>query len=49
MFVLLTKYYWGDQIRENEVGGSFGMDGEEERRMHGFGRNNLGKEGTWKT
>ena len=27
-FVLLTKYYWGDQIRKNESGGACGTYGE---------------------
>jgi hypothetical protein len=28
---MFTKYYSGDQIQENEVGGPHGMFGEEEK------------------
>jgi hypothetical protein len=35
--VLLTKYYSGDQIKKNEVGGAFNMYGEGEKCMQGFG------------
>jgi hypothetical protein len=29
--MLLTKYYLGDQVKTNEVGGACGMYGEEKR------------------
>jgi len=35
--VCLTKYYSGDQIKKNEMGGAGDMYGEEERCIQGFG------------
>jgi len=35
--VLLTKYYPGDQIKMNEMGGACGMYEEKDRCMQGFG------------
>jgi len=35
--VLLIKYYSGDQIRKNVLGRAYGMHGEEERCIQGFG------------
>ena len=31
-----TKYYSGDQIKKNEMGGACGTYGGEERCLHGF-------------
>jgi hypothetical protein len=36
-FVLLTKYYSGDQIKKNEVCGACGTFGRQERCIEGFG------------
>jgi hypothetical protein len=47
--VLLTKYYSGDQIKKNEMGGACSMYGEEESWIQGFGGETWGKETTWKT
>lgn len=30
-FVVLSKYYSGDQLKKNEMGGEFGMFGGEKR------------------
>jgi hypothetical protein len=30
-FLVLNKYYSGDQLNNNEMGGEFGMLGEEKR------------------
>ena len=35
--VLLTKYYSGDQIKENEIGGACGTYRGEKGRVQGFG------------
>jgi len=35
--VLVIKYYWGHQIKKNEVGGACGMYGGEERCIMGLG------------
>ena len=32
-----TKYYSGDQIKKNEIGGAYSTYGGEERRIQGFG------------
>jgi hypothetical protein len=37
--VLVIKYYWGHQIKKNEVGGACGMYGGEERCIMGLGGN----------
>jgi len=39
--LLLTKYYPGDQIEKNEVGGACNTFGEEERGIQGFGGETL--------
>ena len=36
-FALLTKYWSGDQIKNNEMGGECGMYGGQERCIWGFG------------
>jgi hypothetical protein len=47
-YVLLTKYYSGDQIKNIEIGRTRSTYGEEERFMQGFNGKTLGKETTWK-
>jgi len=37
LYLPLTKYYSGDQIEKNEMGGACGMYGGEERCIQGFG------------
>jgi hypothetical protein len=44
-----TKYYLGDQIKKNKMGGACGMHGEEERCIQGLGQDAWRKEATWKT
>jgi len=34
---VLTKYFSGDKIEKNEMGGACSTSGEEERRIQGFG------------
>lgn len=31
----MVKYYWGDRIK-NEIGGAYGMNGEEEKSTENF-------------
>ena len=35
--ILLTKYYSGDQMEKNELGGACSIYGGEEKRIQGFG------------
>jgi len=44
--VLLTKYYSGDQIKKNEIGGTCSMYGGQERCTQGFGGETAEKETT---
>jgi hypothetical protein len=37
MSVLITKYYWGDQIEKNEMGEVCSMFGRKERCIQDFG------------
>jgi hypothetical protein len=39
----------GDQIKEKEMGGSYGTYGGEEKCIQGFGGKTIRKETTWKT
>jgi hypothetical protein len=43
------KYYSGDQIKKNELGGACGTYGVRERFIQGFGGDTCGKETSWKT
>jgi hypothetical protein len=39
--VLLMKYYWGDEIKKNVMGGECSMYGGEKRCIQGFGGGRL--------
>ena len=41
MYLLFTKYYMGDQIKNNEMGGACSTYGKQERCIQGFGRAKL--------
>ena len=41
--LLLTKYYLGDQIEKNEMGGACSTYGGEDRCIQNFGGETLGK------
>jgi hypothetical protein len=43
------KYYSGDNIEKNEMGGTCSRCGGEERFVQGFGGETWWKETTWKT
>jgi len=45
----LTKYYWGDEINKNGLGGACSICGRQERCVQGFGGETSEKEPTWKT
>jgi hypothetical protein len=47
--VLLTRYYSGAQFKEDEMGGSCGTYGREEKCVHGFGGKTSRKETFLKT
>jgi hypothetical protein len=42
---VLTKYYSGDQIKKNKMGGACSMHGEEARCIQGFGGEHKGRHG----
>jgi hypothetical protein len=42
--MMCTKYYSGDKIEKNEMGGVFSTYGLEERPIQGFGEEIWGKE-----
>ena len=48
-YVLITKFYLGDQIKKNEMDVACSMCGGEERCFQGFGGEMSGKETTWMT
>ena len=43
------KYYSGDQMKKNEMGGVRSTYEGEERYVQGFGGETQGKQTTWKT
>jgi len=45
--VPFTKYYAGNQITGDEIGGSFGMHGRGLKWLQGFSRDTWRKEPTW--
>jgi hypothetical protein len=47
--LLLTKYYFGDNINQNEIGGACGTHEIQEKCAQGFGGNTKRKETVWKT
>jgi hypothetical protein len=47
--VLVTKYYSGDQIKNNKMGWVYSTYGREERCIQGFSEEIGGKVTTWKT
>jgi hypothetical protein len=47
--VPLAKYFLGDQIKKNEMGGACGKYERQERCIQGFGGETRGKETTCKT
>jgi hypothetical protein len=47
--IMLTKYYSGDQIKKNKMGGACSTYQEQERYMQGLGGETCWKETTWKT
>jgi hypothetical protein len=47
--VLVTKYYSGNQIEKNEMGGECSTCGEKERCIQDFGGETWGKATTWET
>jgi len=48
IYVLLTKYFSGDQVEKNEIGGECSTYWGQERCIQGFCRETWGKETTWK-
>jgi hypothetical protein len=48
-FVLITRYYQADQVRENELGRACGTHGRGEKRVQDFGGKARRKKTTWKT
>ena len=41
--MILTKYYSGDRIEKNEIGGAYSSYGGEQRCIQGFGGETCGK------
>lgn len=41
MLAFVTKCYWGDQIRQNEIVGSWGIYGGEEKLLQSIGGEKL--------
>jgi hypothetical protein len=39
IIVHVAKYYYADQEKENEIGGSYSTHGDEKDWIKGFGRN----------
>jgi hypothetical protein len=48
-FALITKYFSGDQIEKNEMGGAGSTYGREAMCVMGFDGETWGRESTWKT
>jgi hypothetical protein len=48
-FVLLARYYPGDQTKHKKIGGTCGTHERQERYIEGFGGETCRKETTWKT
>jgi hypothetical protein len=48
-FMICTKYYLGDHIKENEMGGTCGTYGRDERYLQDFGGETCEKETTCQT
>jgi hypothetical protein len=49
IFLPLPKYYYADQIKENEVDGTCGTHWRGEECVQGFDEKARRKETTWKT
>jgi uncharacterized membrane protein len=49
LFRRLSKYYLGDQIEENKMGGTCSAYGGQKKCIYGFGGETRGKERAWKT
>jgi hypothetical protein len=47
--IILTKYYSGDKIKEDEMGRTCSAYGRGERCIQRFGGETREKESTWKT
>ena len=47
MICILHNYYLGDQIEKNEIGGTCGTYGRQERFIQGFGWETRVKETGW--
>jgi hypothetical protein len=47
--LLFARYYYGDQIKEDEKGGACSMLGSDKKYIKNFGRRTRSEETTWKT